>query len=160
MITISMKRIGFGSMVAVALVFSTAPGSAQPQLPRDVGTTVSGFQDDFNGTALNPNWVVAGANVFSVSNGALHVTAATGDPNHLLYELPGYDNTVQEVLARVRVLSFGSGDLVRGGVGVGVDPASTQGINYLFRENTTDAQSAVHLALLDDMIIWGPVQSF
>jgi len=133
---------------------------SQPQVPIDVGTTVNGFQDDFEGTALNSNWVVAGANVFSVSGGLLHVVSATGDPNHLLYEAAGYDNSVQEVLARIRVLSFGSGDLVRGGVGAGIDPSSTRGLNYLFRENTSDGQTALHLAFLDDLILWGPVQSF
>src|SRR6185295_6695635 len=71
-------------------------------LPTDVGTTVSGFQDDFDGGTLNPNWVVRGASVFSVGGGMLHVTSATGDPNHLLYELGGYNNSVQEVLARIR----------------------------------------------------------
>src|SRR5690349_4606529 len=101
------------------------------QLPSDVGKAVFGFQDDFDGTVLNTNWAIAGVNVFSVSGVVLHVASATGDPNHLLYEVPGYDNTVQEVLARVRILSFGTGDLVRGGVGVGIDPVSTQGINYL-----------------------------
>ncbi len=133
---------------------------AQPQLPTDVGTTVNGFQDDFDGPTLNTNWVVAGDNIFSVSGGILHVNSATGDPNHLLYEMPGYDNTVQEVLARVRVLSYGAGDLVRGGVGVAVDPISTQGINYLFRENTSDSQTALHMAFLDDLVLWGPVQNF
>src|SRR5580765_2817145 len=132
----------------------------QPQLPMDVGTVVNGFQDDFDGADLQANWVVAGSDAFTVSGGQLHVSPATGDPNHLLYELPGYDNTVQEVLARVRVVSFGTGDLVGGGVGVGIDPTSTQGINYLFRENTSDGQSALHLALLNDMIAWGPVQNF
>ena len=151
----------FRELMAFAVVLSIAsPVLAQTQLPKDVGTTVTGFQDDFDGTTLNTGWTVAGANVYSVSNGALHVFPATGDPNHLLYELPGYDNTVQEVLARVRVLNFGSGDLVRGGVGVGVDPASTQGINFLFRENTSDLQSALHMALLNDTIVWGPVQNF
>src|SRR5580692_4793358 len=74
---------------------------AQPQLPTDVGTTVNGFQDDFDGTTLNTNWVAAGDNIFSISGGVLHVAPAINDPNHLLYELPGYDNTIQEVLARV-----------------------------------------------------------
>jgi hypothetical protein len=144
----------------VVILLIAIPTLAQTQLPKEVGTTVNGFQDDFNGSTLDPNWIIAGANVFSVSNGALHVSPATGDPNHLLYELPSYNTTVQEVLARVRVLSFGSGDLVRGGVGVGVDPTSTQGINYLFRENTSDGQSALHLALLNDLVAWGPVQNF
>src|SRR5436305_4008462 len=141
------------------LAWSTCNDFAQ-QLPSDFGTTVSGFQDDFDGTVLDTNWAIAGANVFSVNGGVLHVASATGDPNHLLYELPGYDNTVQEVLARVRVSSYGLGDLVRGGIGVAVDPASTQGINYLLRDSTTDGQSADHLALLDDRVVWGPVQTF
>src|SRR5438132_5526484 len=63
---------------------------AQPLLPADVGTTVNGFQDDFDETALSPNWVASGANVFSVSEGLLHITSATGDHNHLIYEFPGY----------------------------------------------------------------------
>jgi hypothetical protein len=95
----------------LAFVLSiTLPAFAQTQLPKEVGTTVNGFQDDFDSTTLNTNWAVAGANVFSVSNGLLHISSASGDPNHLLYESPGYDNTVQEVLARVRVLSYGTGN--------------------------------------------------
>jgi len=144
--------------VAVATLGSNA--LAQPFFPSDAGATVNGFQDDFQGAALNTNWVVAGSDVFTVSGGLLHVAPAGGDPNHLLYELPGYDNSNQEVLVRLRVLSYGSGDLVRGGVGVGVDPTTTVGINYLFRENTSDGQSALHLAFLDDLAAWGPVQSF
>jgi hypothetical protein len=146
--------IGLGTVSLLALQLS-----AQPFLPTEVGTTVNGFQDDFDGTALGANWVVSGANVFSVSGGLLHVATATGDPNHLLYEAPGYD-TVQEVLARIRVLSLGSRDYARGGVGVVVDPASTQGINYLFLDNTTDGQAANHMAFLDDLVAWGPAQSF
>ncbi len=143
-----MQKSAFQTAVQCSLSLflfaaSTVNDIAQ-QVPSDFGTSVSGFQHDFDGTILNTNWAVAGANVFSVNGGGvLHVVSATGDPNHLLYEGPGYDNTVQEVLARVRILSFGTGDLVRGGLGVGVDPASTQGINYLFRENTSDAQTTL-----------------
>jgi len=144
---------------ALLHVFSTG-ASAQPRVPADVGTAVNGYQDDFDGSSLAGGWQVLGANVYSVSNGALHVTTASGDPNHLLYAVAGYDNSVQEVLARIRVLSFGAGDLVRGGVGVGVDPTSTQGINYLFRDNTSDGQTSYHLAFLNDLIAWGPVQNF
>jgi hypothetical protein len=129
-------------------------------LPIDVGTTVNGFQDDFNGTTLDPNWVASAGGAFVLSNNALHVFSAIYDPTHLLYQLPGYDNTVQEVLARVRILSFGSGDLVRGGVGVAVDPASTQGINYLFRNYAGEGLTGNHMAFLDDMVIWGPGQNF
>jgi Lamin Tail Domain len=133
---------------------------AQPFLPVDVGTTVNGYQDDFDGSTLDTNWAVSGANVFSVGGGQLHVTSANGDPNHLLYELPGYDATVQEVLARIRVGNFGSGDGVRGGVAVAVDSSSSQGINYLFRNSSSEGQSGNHLALLDDLRAWGPGQDF
>ena len=129
--------------------------TAQPFLPAEVGTTVNGYQDDFNGAAVGPNWAVRGVNVFSVSGGVLHVASATGDPNHLLYELPGYNNTVQEVLVRLRVVSFGTGDPVRAGVGVGVDPSTSQGINYLLR----DYQTGRHASFLNDALAWGPDQS-
>src|SRR6267378_1150348 len=134
--------------------------SAQNLLPADVGATVNGFQDDFDGTTLNPNWVVNGANVFTVSSGALHVNPASGDPNHLLYEVAGYDNTVQEVLARIRILSSGAGDPVRGGVATGVDPASGQGINYLFRNSNSEGQTGNHISFLNDALLWGPGQNF
>ncbi|MGH7969717.1 MAG: hypothetical protein ACREIC_13415, partial [Limisphaerales bacterium] len=123
-------------------------------------TTVNGFQDDFNGSTLDPNWVVRGSDVFSISNGALHVESAAGDPNHLLYEKSGYDNSVQEVLARIRVSAYGSGDAVRGGVGVAVDPNSSLGVNYLFRNTTGEGQSGNHMSFLDDMVVWGPGQNF
>ncbi len=133
--------------------------TAQSLAPGDVGTTVSGFQDDFDGSTLGANWVVRGASVFSVGGGLLHVASATGDPNHLLYEAPGYDGSTQEVLLRIRIASFGSGDGVRGGAAVGVDPASSQGINYHFR-NASDGQASIHMAFLNDAIVWGPVQNF
>ena len=153
-------RIWVSASLCLLLLSIASAAFAQPFLPTDVGTTVNGFQDDFNGTTLDTNWVSSGASVYSVSGGLLHVDPATGDPNHLLFELPGYDDSVQEVLARVRVLSFGSGDFVRGGVGVAVDPASSLGINYLFRDNTTDGFTTQHLALLDDMQAWGPFENF
>ena len=155
-----MKSRLFPLATGLALLGLQLNAVGQAKLPTDVGTSVNGFQDDFEGSTLNQNWIVAGANTYSLSSGILHVASATGDPNHLLYQLPGYDNTVQEVLARIRVLNFGVGDFVRGGVGVGVDPNSSQGINYLFRENTSDGQTAVHLAFLNDLIAWGPVQNF
>jgi hypothetical protein len=129
--------------------------SAQPFVPVDVGITVNGYQDDFGGTALGPNWTVRGASVFSVSGGLLHVTSAAGDPNHLLYELAGYDAAVQEVLARIRVTGFGTGDAARAGVGVGIDAGTSQGINYFFRE-----VSGRHTSFLDDARAWGPDQGF
>ncbi len=153
-------RSVFGSCFASAavLVFGCKL-FAQVLLPVDVGTTVNGFQDDFDGSALGPNWLVSGANVYSVGGGALHVSSATGDPNHLLYAVAGYDGTVQEVLARIRVTSFGTGDGVRGGPAVGVDPGSSQGINYHFR-NASDGLAGAHMSFLNDFLAWGPTQNF
>ncbi len=79
------------------------------QLPIDVSTVVNGYQDDFDGASLNPNWLVAGEDVYFVASGMLHISSANGDPNHLLYAVPGYDDTVQEVLSYVQ---FSSEDLV------------------------------------------------
>ena len=98
-----------GAVQVFTAVFSLGILSARAQqLPADVGATVTGYQDDFDGAALGPGWTVRGQNVYSVSGGMLHVTSAGGDPNHLLYEVGGYDNTVQEVLARIRVNNFGT----------------------------------------------------
>jgi hypothetical protein len=136
---------------AVLLQLGAAPLFAQ-QVPLDVGTTVAGFQDDFAG-ALNPNWVVRGANVYSVSGGMLRVASASGDPNHLLYEVAGYDNTIQEVLVRIRVTNFGSGDGPRGGIATGIDPATSRGINLHFRDEPALGQR--HIEFLDDALAWG-----
>lgn len=133
---------------------------AQPFAPAEVGTTLSGFQDDFNGASLGANWTVAGANVFSVAAGMLHVGNATGDPNHLLYTAPGYQGTVQEVLVRMRVTRFGNGAYARGGVTVTADVASRQGINLSFRDNDGAGNAFRHTRLLDDYRAWGPLQSF
>ncbi len=133
---------------------------AQSSAPADLGTWVAGYQDDFEGTTLNANWGVYGDTVYSVSGGVLHVGTASGDPNHLLLQIAGYDATTQEVLARVRMLDFGSGDSPRAGLGVGIDPGSSQGVNYLFRNNNSEGQQGYHLAFLDDLQAWGPGQSF
>ncbi len=127
-------------------------------LPSDVGATVGGFQDDFDGGSLNPNWVTRGASVFSVGGGMLHVTTAAGDPNHLLYELGGYNNSVQEVLARIRVNSFGSGDGPRAGISTATDPATSQGINLMFRDEPNPGQR--HIEFLDDTRAWGTEFAF
>src|ERR1043166_2692495 len=149
------NRLIWPTLFCVGLL--TATGSLYAQLmPADAGTTVNGYQDDFDGTALQSGWLVAGANVYSVANGVLHVSTAAGDPNHLLYAVAGYDNTTQEVLARIRVTNFGTGDPSRGGLAVGVDPASSQGINLHLRDVTELALSGRHVAFLDDARLWGP----
>ena len=123
-------------------------------LPTEVGTTVNGFQDDFDAATLDANWAVRGSAAYSVSGGMLRATTVGGDPNHLLYELAGYDSSVQEVLARVRVNSFGTGDPSRAGIATAVTAASSQGINLMFRDEPNPGQR--HFEFLDDTRAWGP----
>lgn len=133
--------------------------------PADFSQFVNGYQTDFSSGTLPPNWVARGAtNVYSVSNGYLHVTTANGDPNHLLFEAPGYNQTNQEVLVRMRIIAFGpNGDQPRGGIGVGVG-TNSQGINLHFRDsNQTDGGTTINgrqLRLLDDLRAWGPGYDF
>jgi len=140
----------FGAGLLLLPLF-TAP--AQPLVPLDAGTTVNGYQDDFDGTALKPGWAVLGANAYSVANGMLHVSTPAGDPNHLLYQVAGYDNSVQEVLARIRVTNFGTGDGPRGGIATVVDPNASPagGIDLHFR----DENLGRHIEFLDDLRSWG-----
>src|SRR6187549_3604819 len=113
--TPTRRGIGLHPLVLLTLLqFGSV--HAQPFLPTDAGTTVNGYQDDFDGTTLAPAWLIQGANVYTVNSGTLRVATASGDPNHLLYAAPGYNNSVQEVLARIRVLNFGNGDPSRGGI--------------------------------------------
>lgn len=130
---------------------------SQLYLPNDVYSTVNGYQDDFDGTSLKPGWQIYGANVYSVGNGVLRVTTASGDPNQLYYAGAVYNNSVQEVLMRIRILNFGTGDPPRGGASVCIDPSANPagGIDYHFRDNGGRA-----LAFLDDRRAWGPSQSF
>ena len=134
--------------------------TAQPFSPADAGTTVSGFQDDFSGASLGSGWVVRGANVYSVANGILHIASPNSDPNHLLYEVPGYNTSTQEVLVRIRVTGFSPGQYSRGGIGVGVDAATSSGINFTFRDGNYEGQVGKHTAFLDDFRAWGPGQDF
>src|SRR5260221_212033 len=103
MLALTFRRIWLAPCCAAALqLYCSTATAAPPLLPTDVGTTVNGYQDDFDGSSLGAGWQVLGANVYSVSNRVLHVTTASSDPNHLLYAVAGYDNSVQEVLARIR----------------------------------------------------------
>src|SRR5438552_14394789 len=97
-------RLAWLALLSAALLpLSLLTAAAQSLVPTDVGMVVNGYQDDFDGASLKAGWQMLGANVYSVANGMLHVSTASGDPNHLLYALPGYNNSVQEVLARIRV---------------------------------------------------------
>ncbi|HVK58272.1 MAG TPA: immunoglobulin domain-containing protein, partial [Candidatus Kapabacteria bacterium] len=122
-------------------------------VPVEIGTSVNGFQDDFEGSTLAPGWIVSGQEAFSVGGGFLQVTTVGGDPNHLLYIGESYDQEVQEVLVRVRVRDFGTGDPSRGGLGVAVDPGTSQGINFHFRDEPNPGDR--HVEFLDDFRQWG-----
>lgn len=54
------------ALLGAGICFYPSPAASQ-LVPADVGTTVSGFQDDFEGTVLNPNWTVRGQNVYTVA---------------------------------------------------------------------------------------------
>jgi hypothetical protein len=73
----------------------------------------------------------------------------------LLYTAPGYNDSTQEVLARIRVKAFAAGDYPRGGIGVGVSEANGQGIELHFR-NSDVGQGGTRFRLLDDLRAWGP----
>ncbi len=138
------------------------PPAGTPGQPTELGQKVKGFQDDFTGAARDPNWVPRGpgGDLYKQGDGLLRVTVKASDPNHLLYEAAGYNNTVQEVLARIRVTAFGTGDPSRAGLGVGVQttPASelSRGINLHFRDNNQDGVTGKQFKLLDDARAWGP----
>jgi hypothetical protein len=130
----------------------------------EYGDTVTGYQDSFTGATRNTNWVAVGpgGDNYVQGNGLLKVFANHGDPNHLVYAAPGYSNGVQEVLARIRIVTFQSADGYRGGIGVciGTNGSSSpytnfQGMNFHFRDNTNETKLR-HFKLLDDNRAWGP----
>ncbi len=142
------------------------PAAAATGQPAELGQTVNGYQDDFTGATRDPGWVAVGpgGDHYVQTNGVLQVSVAHADPNHLIYTAPGASNTVQEVLARMRVVAFGTGDASRGGIAVGVMTNVTDhladwiGVNINFRDHTGDVTPAPnrHLRMLDDLRSWGP----
>lgn len=144
------NRIATNSQIAIDLQFVAAV---------DIGEDVSGFQDEFDGADRDPNWMPAGpaGDSYLQANDVLRVSASSGDPNHLLYNLRAYDNSVQEILARIRVVQFGSGDPPRGGVALAVDPVTSEGLNFHFRNEGTNG---AHTEFLDDLRSWGSELDF
>jgi hypothetical protein len=130
----------------------------------EAGTTVNGYQDDFNGTTLNPDWLLFdgggnGPDMFMLSgNGTLMMNPAALDPNKLLYNpaVP-YNDSVQQILALIRLTTDppGDSDGTRGGVNVGSNVFDGQGINLHFREPNRNGPGN-HFNLLDDLRAWGP----
>lgn len=160
--TIAPRRSLPGLAVLAASAAFLLQLHAQVLAPAELGTVVNGFQDDFNGSTLSTAWKPVGAatDIYSVSDGVLHVATAPGDPNHLLYAGAPYDPVTQEVLARIRIVRFGTGDPARGGLGLGVDPATGGGINYHFRDGALESVTGRHTSFLDDSRAWGPGFAF
>ena len=138
-------------------------------VPWELLQTVNGFQDDFTSAARNTNWVASANNdpapdQYQQANGVLRVFPSVGDPNHLLFEASGYSNSVQEVLARIRVVGFQTNsDGPRGGIAVAVTTNAanpSRGINLELRDLKTDSndnnQSERKFKFLYDGLSWGP----
>jgi hypothetical protein len=156
-----------GLFVIQAILFlplSGAPSApARVFLPRDFGVPVAGFQDDFEGPVRNPHWVARPGteDLYAQANGVLTVSTLSGDPNHLLYEAPGYSVESQEVLARMRVNSFSEGS--RSGIAVGASLTAAhpgEAINLVFSPSASDLGATTpRFRLLNDYRSWGPVIS-
>jgi len=126
------------------------------------GGTVAGFQDDFTGATRDPRWIPRGpgGDVYNQGNHVLRVTTANSDPNHLLFE-DNYNQTTQEVLARIKVNQFGTGDGgPRAGISAAVGPNNPSvygGYNLDFKDEGTFGR---HMEFLDDNRSWGPELDF
>lgn len=158
-----LARFTKGAALLAALAFTGTAEALNFNNFNEFGTTVNGYQDDFNGTTLNPDWFLYdgggnGPGLFTLSgSGSLFMNPALGDPNKLLYNpLSGYDNTVQEVLALVRVAADNTNvDGFRGGVASVSTTFDGQGINLLIRQPGQNGNGN-HFNLLDDARAWGP----
>jgi hypothetical protein len=132
----TLQASGVESLAGNTLATTNLAINQTLQLPSDFGTTVNGYQDDFTGASLNPDWVPCPNDPallaqFTQANGLLTFVTDTNvvnyDPEHLLYEpATPYDSANQEVLARVRLNSAIVPDAdLRYGVGALCDPANT-----------------------------------
>src|SRR5687767_996063 len=104
---------------ALFLLAAFSLQAASPVYPPELGQKIMAYEDGFNSSERREAWLARGADVFTQQNGVMRFGPAAGDPNHLVLQLP-YNDTNQEILARIRVMSVGWGDAPRGGVGVGV----------------------------------------
>ena len=150
----------FVGLLAIGLSQVAAPGQF---FPNDFGQTVNAFQDDFSSSVRDPHWVAAPRHhdAYTQTDGVLRVNVTSGNPNHLVYAVPGYHPTQQEVLARIRINRFDGGYFSRAGIGLGVSPDTSQGINLLFVDFEPGNAFAFGILgrqfkLLDDVRAWGP----
>jgi len=158
-----MRKTSVGVSLVACFMMIQVPATLHAQAkftPADVGQTVNGFQDDFSGARRDPNWVPVPPEKdnYDQLNGVLVVTVVGEGAfdTHLLYQAPGYDDTAHEVLARIRVTAFGTGDAPRCGIAVAVSGDTSQGINLHFRDHNQDGLSGRQFKLLDDRRAWGP----
>jgi hypothetical protein len=147
---------------------SKIPIDLSVQMPLDYGQTINGFQDEFSGPDRDPNWVAegAGGDLYTQANGVLTIPMISGDPNHLLYEAPGYNAETQEVLARLKVNHYSDGGGSRAGIAVAGNPQAThpgEAIDMIFAQGAGDFGAWGNVALigpgfklLDDWVTWGP----
>jgi hypothetical protein len=147
-------------LVATVLVVysSTPPKSFAAPIPTnfaEYGTTVNGFQDQFEAASLDPGWTLVGGATVSVGGGFLHASGATTDPSKLLYTGASYDGVTQNVLAMIRVVTTSGGSDSRVGVTTS-DTTAGQGMNLMFR----GAPSFSIVSFLNDFIAHGPQNSF
>ena len=148
--------------VTAAILLFFAPVIQAQNMPAEWGQEgVHGFQDDFSGSVLNPDWVWRSGDGnqpnYVMSEGVLAFRTVNGDPNHLLYipdaPLSDYGNDrQQEVLMRIRITDFAtSGDYPRAGAAVAIDPNHSSGYNFHFRIDGGNE----HFRMLDDGAAWG-----
>ena len=154
----AVDNIAFYDVPSASTPLPPPPASGNPT---EFGQTVNGFQDDFTAATRDPNWlpIGPGGDLYKQEGGVLKVSVTAGDPNHLVYVGAGGSNTVEEVLARIRVVGFATGDPSRAGIGVGVSTnksTASQGLNLHFRDNAQDNVPGRQFKMLDDGRAWGP----
>ncbi|MHB0957894.1 MAG: hypothetical protein ACYC0X_19280 [Pirellulaceae bacterium] len=142
---------------------ASCPVEFSPLLPQDFGQIVSGFQDDFDDVTRDPQWIAIPAEPdgYKQAEGVLQVTSMDANPSHLLYCATGYDDTVQEVLARMRVKQGAPGASPIAGISVGCSPETAhagEAINLIFLHDPGDTLgvSGPVVRLVDDWRAWGP----
>ncbi len=131
-------------------------------LPAEMGTTVSGFQDDFNEPTRDPNWLAIGPDVYAQAGGFLNLGAGNGDPNHLIYANPAYNGSTQEVLARIKMANVNLQQDAFAGIALGVPINSWSlpvrgGLNLnLLNPGAYGGPGQRHFRFLSDYTEFGP----
>ena len=131
-------------------------------LPVEMGTTASGFQDDFNAPTRDTNWVAIGPDVYAQAGGFLNLCAGSGDPNHLIYVNPAYNGSTQEVLARIKMANVSLQADAFAGIALGVPANSWSlpvrgGLNMsLYNAGAYGGPGQRHFRFLSDYTEFGP----